>query len=71
MPGHYVATPGCLFDSVYVRRLAQTVPAQAIAAIDRHRQPRNFLGTPARARQVAGEFSSASRTGEAARDRIF
>jgi hypothetical protein len=54
-----------------LRRLAQAIAAQAIAAIDRHRQDEVFLGAPARPRDVAGELRSASGTGEAARDGIF
>jgi hypothetical protein len=54
-------------ESNLSRRLAQAIAAQAIAAVDRHRQDGVFLGTPARSRDVAGEFRSASGTGEAAR----
>jgi hypothetical protein len=53
------------------RRLPQTIPAQAILAVIRHRQPGGFLGAPAWTRQAAGEFRSASGAGEAARGRIF
>jgi hypothetical protein len=70
-PGHDVETPRCLFDSVYVRHLPQAIPAQAIAALNRHRQPRGFLGAPARPCRAAGEFRSATGTSEAARNRIF
>jgi len=49
----------------------QAVPAHAVAAIDRHRQPHGLFGAPARARRVAGEFSSAAGTGEAARAPSF
>src|SRR4030081_1178850 len=70
-PGHDVETPCCLFDGVYVRHLPQAIPAQAIAAIDRHRQTRDFLGAPAWPWQAAGEFRSASGTGEAAGGRSF
>src|SRR4051794_9147843 len=51
------------------RRLAQAVPAQAILALHRHRQPRGFLRAPAIAREVAAEFSAAACAGEAARFR--
>ena len=58
-------------DWVYVRRhLPQAIPAQAIPALHRHRQPRGFLGAPARPRRAAGEFRSAGGTGEAAGHRI-
>jgi hypothetical protein len=50
--------------------LPQALPAQAILAIDRHRQARGFLGAPARSRRAAGEFRAAAGTGEAARTRI-
>ena len=61
-----------LLHGVYVRRhLPQTIPAQAIPALHRHRQPRGFLGAPARSRRAAGEFRSAGGTGEAAGHRIF
>jgi hypothetical protein len=40
--------------------LPQAIAAHAIAAIERHRQPRHFLGAPARSRQAAGEFRSAA-----------
>jgi len=49
------------------RRLAQTIPAQAIAAFSRHRQLGGFLGTPASAGEVATEFRSATGTDKAAR----
>jgi len=61
-----------LFDRMYVRRpLPQAIAAQAIAAIWRHRQPRHFLGAPARSREAAGEFRSAAGTSQPARGRIF
>jgi hypothetical protein len=53
------------------RHLPQAIPAQAIAAIDRHRQADGFLGAPAWPCQTAGEFRSAAGTGEAAGGRIF
>jgi len=57
---------------MYVRRhLPQAIPAQAIAAIEGHRQAGGFLGAPARPRQAAGEFRSAAGTSQPARDRIF
>jgi hypothetical protein len=49
------------------RHLSQAVAAQAIAAIERHRQPPGFLGAPARPGQAAREFRSAAGTSEAAR----
>jgi hypothetical protein len=55
----------------FAGRLPQTIAAQAILAIEGHRQAGDFLGTPARPGQAAGEFRSASGTGEAARGRIF
>jgi hypothetical protein len=55
-----------------MRRLPQAIPAQAILTlIDRHRQAAGFLGAPARPREAAGEFRSASGAGEAAGRRIF
>jgi hypothetical protein len=64
------AGPADIRDAL-CRRLAQAIPAQAILTlIDRHRQPRGFLGAPARPRETAGEFRSAAGTGEAARGRI-
>ena len=63
-------TPRRLFDSVYARRrLPQTVPAQTILAVIRHRQAGRVLGAPAWPRQAAGEFRAASGTDEAARGR--
>jgi hypothetical protein len=53
------------------RHLPQTIPAQAIAAIIWHRQPRGLLGAPAWPREAAGEFGSALRAGEAAGGGIF
>jgi hypothetical protein len=53
------------------RSLPQAIAAQAILAIDRHRQARNFLGAPARPRQAAGEFRSAPGTGKASRGLDF
>jgi hypothetical protein len=55
---------------VFRRHLPQTILAQAVAAIERHRQADGFLGAPAWPSQAAGEFGSASRAGEAAGDRI-
>jgi len=40
--------------------LPQAIAAQAIAAIDGHRQPRGFLVAPTRSRKVAGEFPAAA-----------
>jgi hypothetical protein len=54
-----------------LRHLPQTIPAQAVPALHRHRQPRGFIGAPARPRRAAGEFRSATGTGEAAGHRIF
>jgi hypothetical protein len=54
-----------------LRGLAQTIAAQAILAIERHRQARGFFGTPAGTCQAAGEFRSAPGTGEAARGLNF
>jgi hypothetical protein len=57
---------------MYVRRhLPQAIAAQAIAAVEGHRQPRHFFGAPARSPEAAGEFRSAAGTDEAARGRIF
>jgi hypothetical protein len=41
------------------RRLAQAIPAQAIAAIPWHRQAKRFLGAPAWSRQAAAELGPA------------
>jgi hypothetical protein len=57
---------GCL-TARGVCSLPQTIAAQAVLAIDRDRQAGDFLGTPARSGQAAGELRSASGTGEAAR----
>ena len=51
------------------RRLPQTLPAQTILALDRHRQARRFLRAPAGAREIAAEFGAATGAGEAARFR--
>jgi len=52
---------------MYVRRhLPQAIAAQAIAAIEWHRQAGGFLGAPARPRQAAGEFRSAAGTSQPA-----
>jgi hypothetical protein len=56
---------------MFGRRLPQAIAAQAIPAVDRHRQDECFLGAPARPRDIAGEFRSASGTGEAARAGVF
>jgi hypothetical protein len=64
-------TPRCLFNAYFCRGFAQTIRAQAVLAVERHRQPRGFLGAPARSRQAAGEFRSASGTAQAARGRHF
>jgi hypothetical protein len=70
--GHDVENTPPLFDRAYVRHhLPQAIAAQAIAAIERHRQPRHFLDAPARFRQAAGEFRSAAGTSEPARGPIF
>jgi hypothetical protein len=53
------------------RRLPQTISAQAILAIERHRQAGGFLGAPARSREAAGEFRSAPGTGKPPRDRLI
>jgi hypothetical protein len=67
-----VETPRCLFDDVNVcRRFPQAIAAQAVLAVERHRQSRGFLGAPARPREAAGELRSASGTGEAAGGRHF
>jgi hypothetical protein len=55
----------------FPRHLPQTIPAQAIAAFDRHRQARGFLGAPARPGQIAGEFGAAAGTAEATREQHF
>jgi hypothetical protein len=72
-PGHDVEIAPCLLDSLRVaRRLPQALAAQAILGlIARHRQAGTFLGAPARSRQAAGEFRSASGTGEAPGRRHF
>jgi hypothetical protein len=71
-PGHDVETPRWLFDNVHGRGcFAQTIAAQAVLAVERHRQPRGFLGAPAWPRKAAGELRSASGTGEAAGGRYF
>jgi hypothetical protein len=49
-----------------IRHLPQAIPAQAIAAIEWHRQAGGFLGAPARPRQAAGEFRSAAGTSQPA-----
>src|SRR5579859_759381 len=54
-----------------VCRLAQAIAAQAILAVERHRQPRGFFGAPARAGEAAGEFRSAPGTGEPPRGLDF
>jgi len=51
--------------------LPQAIAAQAIAAVDRHWQDEGLLGAPTWSRDVAGEFRSASGTGEAARASVF
>ena len=68
-PAHQSSTR--LFGSAYVCVcvLPQTIPAETILALDRHRQARGFIRTPAWPRRVAGEFGSAPGTGEAARER--
>jgi hypothetical protein len=54
------------------RKLAQAIAAQAILTHgNRHRQAHRFLGAPARLRQAAIEFRSASGTGEAANGRMI
>jgi len=53
------------------RHLPQAIPAQAILAINRFRQPRAFLRAPARSVKAAGEFRSAHGTGEASSGRHF
>jgi hypothetical protein len=49
------------------RSFAQAIAAQAILTVERHRQARGFLSTPARPGKTAGEFRSAPGTGEPAR----
>ena len=53
------------------RGLPQAIPTQAILAVERHRQPRGFLGTPTRPSQAADKFRSASGTDDAARGLNF
>jgi hypothetical protein len=65
------AAGGLLRSGRLRRSLAQTIAAQAILAIERHRQARNFFGAPAGTGQAAGEFRSAPGTGEAARGLNF
>ena len=48
------------------RRLAQAIAAQAILAVDRHRQACGFVLAPAGAGQVASELGSAAGAGELA-----
>jgi hypothetical protein len=56
---------------MFFRHLPQAIAAQAIAAVGRHRQDEAFFGAPAGSRDVAGEFRSASGTGEATRAGAF
>jgi hypothetical protein len=70
-PGWSIARSRCRCAHALLRRLAQAIAAQAIAAVDRHRQFYGFLGAPARAGQAARKFRPAPGTGEAARQRIF
>ena len=51
------------------RRLPQALPAQAILALQRHRQLGCFLRAPAGAREIAAEFGAAARADEATRFR--
>jgi hypothetical protein len=68
MPGMTWKTPRRLFDSAYIcHHLPQAIGAQAVPAIARHRQPRDFLGAPARFRQAADEFRAAAGTSQPAR----
>jgi hypothetical protein len=61
-----------LFDGMcFSCCLAQAIPAQAVLAVIGHRQAGGFFGAPARPRQAAGEFRSASGTSETARGRNF
>ena len=54
------------------RRLrAQAIPAQAVAAIDRHRQLCAFVRAPAVTRQAAAKIRSAIGTRQTPRSRIF
>jgi hypothetical protein len=46
----------------YTRRLAQTISAQAIAAVDRHRQLGSLFGAPAVTRQAAPKLRSTTGT---------
>ena len=52
----------------FPRHPPQALPAQAITAVDRHRQPHRFLSAPAWSGQVAGKFRAAAGAGDAARD---
>ena len=52
------------------RRLAQTLSAQAILALHRHRQLGGLLRAPAIARHIAAELGAAAGTGKAARGRL-
>jgi hypothetical protein len=72
-PGHDDGIARRLFHSLRVSRsLPQALAAQAILGlIARQRQAGTFLGAPARSRQAAGEFRSASGTGEAPGRRHF
>jgi hypothetical protein len=45
--GHDAETLCYLFNGMNARDLLQAIPAQAIATVDRHPQPRGFLGAPA------------------------
>jgi hypothetical protein len=49
---------------IFRRRPAQAIGADAILTFDRHRQPRRFLGAPARPRRIAGELLAAPGAGE-------
>jgi hypothetical protein len=70
--GKRVFMPRCLIDRRDVcRQLPQAIPAQAIAAIGRHRQSCGFLGAPAGAGEAAGERRSTAGTNHAARRHAF
>ncbi len=52
------------------RRLPQTVPAQAILALERHRQLGRLLRAPTIARHIAAELGAAAGAVKAARDQL-
>jgi len=53
-----------------LRRFPQAIAAQAVFAIERHREAKAFVCAPAGSGEGAGEFGAAARAGEAARGLI-